>query len=35
MEASLTPDLPHRVKIWLLTTASHDHSRSRDEDQQL
>jgi hypothetical protein len=23
-----------RIEIWLLTTASHDHSRSRDEDQQ-
>jgi hypothetical protein len=24
-----------RIGIWLLTTASHNHSRSPDEDQQL
>jgi hypothetical protein len=26
---------PPRIGIWLLTTASHDHSRSGNEDQQL
>jgi hypothetical protein len=26
---------PPRKEIWLLTTAGHDHSSSRDEDQQL